>query len=283
MLITAWVGMGLAPHEGTMLDLLLKMSWGTIGIALTAAAAAAVNQLWDRHLDGRMQRTSLRPLVVGRLSVLQALIFSTLLLLLGTTVLYRTVNALTASLSLLTFLGYAFLYTVYLKRRTSQNIVIGGLFGAMPPLLGWTAITEECSAFPLLLVLIIFLWTPPHFWALAIHRFEDYRDADIPMLPITHGISFTKLSMLLYGALLWMTTLFPWVLGYQGWIYLLGTTVLNGFFNYELWKLYLQKSCEPFALSDPTSRLARTIFMHSIHYLWLLFTLMVADKYLVKV
>ena len=208
MLITAVIGMcmavpGFVPWQPLVL--------GNIGIAFCAGAAAAINHVVDERIDQKMSRTTNRPVAQGRVSQSEAIVFATLLAILGTALLAVTVNVLTAVLTVASLVGYAFIYTMFLKRATPQNIVIGGLAGAAPPLLGWTAVTGEIHAHGLLLVLIIFAWTPPHFWALAIHRKEEYAAVGIPMLPVTHGNRFTALHILLYTILMFLITLLPYI------------------------------------------------------------------------
>jgi protoheme IX farnesyltransferase len=266
MLVTAWVGMHLATHTFVPWNILL---FGTLGIALTGSSAAIINHLVDRHIDAKMVRTSRRPLVNHRISVPKATILSAVLGVTGLLILIFFVNPLTALLTFLTFLGYAVLYTLFLKHRTPQNIVIGGIAGAMPPLLGWTAVSNEISAFAWLLVLIIFVWTPPHFWALAIYRRDDYQKANIPMLPNTHGIAFTKLCVVLYTILLFAITLLPYATHMSGSLYLVSAIILG--------VLFLKKTL----LLYRSDRLATAIqtFGFSILYLLLLFLALLIDHY----
>jgi len=265
MLLTVVVGMYLAPGHVTVDTLLLALT----GIGLTAGAAAAVNHIVDRRIDAIMARTQKRPVAQGRISVLQATVFAFIMGILGLGILGRWVNLLTAGLTFMTLIGYAGVYTGYLKRATPQNIVIGGLAGAAPPLLGWTAVTNHLDPQALLLVLIIFTWTPPHFWALAIYRFKDYQHAHIPMLPVTHGIRYTKLNVLLYTILLLIVSILPYVFGMSGWFYLLGAVILGGRFMY--WAIVLLR-CE-------TPKVAMHTFRFSIVYLMLLFVLLLGDHY----
>jgi len=266
MLLTALVGMYLATPGWIPLPLVLL---SLLGIGLCAASAAAVNHLVDKKIDKLMHRTRHRPVARERVSVLDALIFALLLGVSGVVILVKYINALTAVLSFITLIGYAVIYTGYLKRATPQNIVIGGLAGAAPPLLGWTAVTNHLDPQALLLVLIIFTWTPPHFWALAIYRFEDYSHAKIPMLPVTHGISFTKLQIVLYTILLSVVTVLPVVVGMCGLIYFIGTILLNLRFFYWAFRLY--RTDEPIV--------AMQTFRYSISYLMVLFVLLLADHY----
>ncbi len=242
----------------------------TVGIWLVAAAAAAFNCLVEQQIDSRMARTAWRPTAKGQLSTAQALIFSAVLCAAGSTVLYLWVNPLTMWLTFATFVGYAVIYTVVLKPMTPQNIVIGGASGAMPPVLGWAAMTGTVGHEALILCLIIFLWTPPHFWALALYRAEDYRKAGLPMLPITHGPEFTRLQVLLYTIVLFAATLLPFVFRMSGPLYLAAAVALGiGFMAYgwQLWRHY-------------SDALARRTFRFSIWHLSLLFAALLIDHYL---
>lgn len=266
MLITAWVGMYLASP--------FVLQWQTIilatfGIACAASSAAIINHLMDRQIDKQMSRTAARPIASGRVSPKQALIFATLLAIIAALTLIKYVNVITALLTFATLIGYAVIYTMYLKRATSQNIVIGGLSGAMPPLLGWTAITGQIHSYALLLVLIIFTWTPPHFWALAIYRNKDYTAANIPMLPVTHGIPFTKLFLFLYTLLLLAVTCLPFVVKFAGFFYLSSSLILNSIFIYFSVALLINKEQE--------HQLAVKAFNFSIWYLFLLFIALLID------
>lgn len=227
MLVTAVVGMSLAPVDDFPW---LQAVVGLTGIGLMAGSAAAFNHLIDRRIDARMARTHKRPLPSGETKPSSVIAFATVLGVLGFVLLYAMVNPLTAWLTLMSLLGYAMVYTMYLKRATPQNIVIAGIAGAMPPLLGWTAVTGQLHANAWLLVMIIFIWTPPHFWALAIHRVEDYRKVDIPMLPVTHGIEYTKTSILLYTVLLTLVCVLPVLVGMVGVVYLFASLLLNAGF-----------------------------------------------------
>lgn len=267
MLLTMIVGMFLAVPGGIAPALFVN---SLVGVALCAASAAAINHLLDRQIDAIMARTRKRPIAQGRVSVRQALTFAIVIGLLGLVVLSFGVNLLTAVLTFVTLIGYALVYTGYLKRATPQNIVIGGLAGAAPPLLGWTAVTNHLDGQALLLVLIIFTWTPPHFWALAIYRFDDYKDAKIPMLPVTHGISYTRLSILLYSLLLFAVTLLPFAVGMSGVVYAIGASILSGRFLYWSWRLYREHQ----------PRIAMQTFRFSIIYLMLLFIILLVDHYL---
>lgn len=264
LLLTAWVGMGLAAPEHPSLGLTLI---ALAGIGLLAAAAAALNHVLDQQIDARMQRTQRRPVATGRVSSKDAILFALILACSGFYLLYLWVNPLTAWLTLGSLFGYAVVYTMFLKRATPQNIVIGGLAGAMPPLLGWTSVTGQLSAEPWLLVMIIFAWTPPHFWALAIHRRDDYARVAMPMLPVTHGIEFTKTAILLYTLMLTLVCWLPYLIGMSGLIYLVGVTVLNLQFVWHAW--LLKRTTEP-------GQAMRT-FRFSIYHLMLLFLLLLVD------
>ena len=242
---------------------------GTAGIGLLAGAAFAINCLIEQEIDAKMARTRARPLPRGELTSLQTVVFAGVIGGIGMFLLYGYVNALTMWLTFGTFVGYAIIYTVVLKPATPQNIVIGGLSGAMPPLLGWTAVTGEVAPEALLLVLIIYAWTPPHFWALALYRTEDFTRAGLPMLPVTHGQKFTRLHVLLYTLILIASTLLPFVYGMSGWIYLAAALVLDGMFLYYAVRIYI-------AYSD---RLAQQTFRYSVVYLAGLFTALLLDHY----
>lgn len=270
MLITALIGMcmavpGFVPWEPLIL--------GNLGIGLCAGAAAAINHVVDERIDQKMSRTTNRPVATGRVSQTEALIFAALLAVLGACVLALTINILTAVLTVASLVGYAFIYTMFLKRATPQNIVIGGLAGAAPPLLGWTAVTGEVHAHGLLLVLIIFAWTPPHFWALAIHRKEEYAAVGIPMLPVTHGNRFTALHILLYTILMFLITLLPYATLLSGWIYLVSAVLLGVIFLY--WSIEILREKNPKAPMET--------FKYSINYLLLLFIAMLADHWILGV
>jgi protoheme IX farnesyltransferase len=243
---------------------------GAAGIWLVAGAAAAFNCVVEQHIDARMRRTAWRPTARGELSNTQTLAFSAVLGVLGCAILYWLVNPLTMALTLATFVGYAVIYTVVLKPLTPQNIVIGGASGAMPPLLGWVAMRGEIGAEAWLLVLIIFVWTPPHFWALALYRADDYARAGLPMLPVTHGSQFTRLQVLLYTLVLFAASLLPFVHGMSGRLYLAAATVLGGIFVHFAWRLWRSYS----------DALARATFRYSIWYLSLLFAALLVDHYL---
>ena len=248
----------------------LHMAQACAGIWLVAAAAAAFNCLVERHIDAKMKRTAWRPTARGELSSQQALAFSAILCMLGATILWVCTNALTMWLTLATFVGYAVIYTVILKPATPQNIVIGGASGAMPPVLGWAAMTGNVSAEALILFLIIFLWTPPHFWALALYRVDDYRKSGLPMLPVTHGSEYTRLQILLYTLVLFAAGLLPFIYGMSSWIYLVFAVVLGaGFIGYAV-ALYRNYSDE----------LSRKTFRFSLVHLSLLFLALLVDHYI---
>ncbi len=266
IVFTAVVGMFLAT-PGMVPPLVLI--FGTLGIGLVAASAAAINHVADHRIDAVMVRTKYRPLPQGELSRPQALAFAAVIGALGMTLLIAFVNTLTAVLTLLSLVGYAVIYTLYLKRATPQNIVIGGAAGAAPPVLGWTAVTGSIDPHSLLLFLIIFAWTPPHFWALAIYRRNDYAKADIPMLPITHGVDFTRLQILLYTVILTVVTILPFATYMCGWVYLIGALVLDGVFLY--YAICMQW--------DHDDRLAMRMFWYSIIYLMALFAVLFIDHY----
>lgn len=266
MLLTTLVGMCLAvPGQLPLQETLL----GLIGIGAMAASAAAFNHLIDKKIDALMQRTHKRPLPTGGLEAIEVFTFALLLGIVGFALLLTGVNAITAWLTLFSLLGYAVVYTMFLKRATPQNIVIAGLAGAMPPLLGWTAVTGELHSHAWLLVMIIFIWTPPHFWALAIHRKDDYAKANIPMLPVTHGVEYTKTSILLYTILLALICLFPVLVGMSGLIYLSISLILSIGFIYYAWQL--KYHCRDSSAIDT--------FKFSIYHLMCLFTALLLDHY----
>ncbi len=267
MILTSVIGMFMAVPGMVPLRVLIL---GNLGIAMVAGAAAAVNHLVDQGIDQHMSRTRRRPIVQGKISSLQAGIFALVLGSLGMAMLLVWINALTAWLTLASLVGYAFVYTMFLKRATPQNIVIGGLAGAAPPLLGWTAVTGQVDGHGLLLALIIFAWTPPHFWALAIHRKEEYAAVDIPMLPVTHGVAFTKLHIMLYTVIMFLVTLLPFATRLSGPLYLLGAVILGGGFLY--WAVELMR--------DKNPRAPIETFRYSIVYLMALFVVMLVDHYL---
>ncbi|MDD2759731.1 MAG: heme o synthase [Methylomonas sp.] len=266
IVFTAIVGMLLAVPGLPPLSLFL---YGTVGIALAASSAAAINHFIDQKADAEMTRTKNRPLPKGELKSHQVLIFAGTIGAVAMVLLILMVNALTAFLTFLSLIGYAVIYTVYLKKLTPQNIVIGGIAGAAPPLLGWTAMTGEIHPHALLLVLIIFVWTPPHFWALAIARRDEYAKVEIPMLPVTHGVEFTRLQILLYTILLLITTLLPYLTGMSGLIYLLSAIVLGLGFLYYAVQMMLKKD----------NKTAMRTFGYSIVYLMLIFAALLTDHY----
>lgn len=267
MLITSLVGMFLATRAGVPWTVLL---FGNLGIALCAGGAAAVNHVVDRRIDAVMARTHKRPLAEGRVSPAAALTFALALGVAGLALLLAFTNALAAWLTLASLIGYAVIYTGFLKRATPQNIVIGGLAGAAPPLLGWVAVTGQISAEPLLLVLIIFAWTPPHFWALAIHRRAEYAKVNIPMLPVTHGVHYTKVHILLYTAILLAVSFMPFAIHMSGLLYLVAAALLGARFLY--WAIALYRDSRPHA--------AIKTFKFSIWYLLALFIALLVDHYL---
>ena len=266
IVFTAVIGMFLAIPGMVPLQALVA---GTVGIALTAGAAAAINCLVEQKIDSVMMRTSRRPLPRGQVTSLQVFVFAGVIGGAGLSILYHWVNALTMWLTFATFIGYAVIYTVVLKPMTPQNIVIGGASGAMPPVLGWTAVTGEIAPDALLLFLIIFAWTPPHFWALALYRKLEYAKAGVPMLPVTHGDKFTRLHVLLYTVILTAVTLMPFVTRMSGAIYLASALILDAVFLWYAVRIYV-------AYSD---RLARRTFRYSIFYLAALFAVLLLDHY----
>lgn len=267
MLLCAVVGMFLATPGMVALDVL---GFGTLGIALMAGSAAVVNHIADAEIDARMARTEARPIATGRIGPLQGIAFSATLGVVGFGLLYTQINALTAWLNLASWVGYGIIYTMFLKRATPQNIVIGGLFGAAPPLFGWTAVTGAVEPGGLLLMLIIFAWTPPHFWALALDRKDEYANANVPMLPVTHGEAYTRWHILFYTLILLVVTLLPFSIGMSGLIYLAGATALGAGFIY--WAVVL--------LRDRNPRAPIETFRYSIVYLGLLFGFLLVDHYL---
>ena len=270
MILTSTIGMFMAVPGMVPLNALIL---GNLGIAMCAGAAAAINHLVDQQVDQRMTRTKNRPIARGRVSDMQAGLFALIIGGLGMAILFIWVNALTAWLTLASLLGYAFVYTMFLKRATPQNIVIGGLAGAAPPLLGWVAVTGEIHGHALLLALIIFAWTPPHFWALAIHRKDEYALVDIPMLPVTHGVEFTKLHVLLYTIIMFLITLLPFATRLSGPLYLAGAVILGlGFLYWAIEMLRNKNHLAPIKT-----------FRYSIVYLMALFLVMLVDHYIFPV
>ena len=268
MLLTSLIGMLLATDQAVPFTVLV---FGNLGIALCAGSAAAVNHIVDRHVDDKMARTLNRPLAQGRLKTQHAVLFALITGTLGMAILLVFTNVLTAWLTLASLVGYAFIYTMFLKRATPQNIVIGGLAGAAPPLLGWTAVTGEIHHNALLLVLIIFAWTPPHFWALAVHRKDEYAKAKIPMLPVTHGEHYTKINILLYTFLLIVVTTMPYLTGMFGWLYLVSSLLLGLGFLY--WAVVMLRS--------KGGNSGMKTFQYSIVYLMVLFAVMLIDHYFI--
>ena len=271
LVITAMVGVVLASPVGELSIFILLVS--SLGIGLGSAAGAVINQIVERESDAKMARTENRPLPRGRVEQKNAFIFALLLAAGSVFVLTAWINVLTAVLTFASMIGYAVIYTMYLKKATPQNIVIGGLAGATPPLLGWVAVTNSIDPQGLLLVLIIYTWTPPHFWALAIHRRDDYAKVNLPMLPVTHGIEFTKYSILGYTIIMILVTFLPYLIFMNGWIYLLSAIVLNLYFLYMVLLLMFGKK----------ENAAMKTFVYSINYLLLLFVSMVVDHYLVVI
>lgn len=267
LVFTAVVGMFLATPGLVSWDVLI---FGSLGIGLSAASGAVVNHVLDQRIDAKMTRTRTRPLPTGRLSERDAFVFALLLGVTGLTILALLINPLTAILTFISLIGYAVVYTVFLKRATPQNIVIGGAAGAAPPLLGWAAVTNEVSGYALLLFLIIFTWTPPHFWALAIARRDDYEKAGVPMLPVTHGIELTKSFILAYTILLMIVSVLPYLTGMSGVFYLLGAVLLGGGFLYYAVRLKLAKNDD----------VAMKTFAYSISYLIALFGFLLVDHHI---
>jgi len=264
----AVIGMFLAKDDGVPGWRLVLAA--TVGIWLLAGAAFAVNCLAEREIDARMARTARRPMALGDITVTQTVIFAAIIGGAGMWILYTLVNPLTMWLTFVTFVGYAIIYTMILKPATPQNIVIGGLSGAMPPALGWCAVSGDVPMQAWLLVLIIFIWTPPHFWALAMYRRDDYAKSGLPMLPVTHGMKITQLHVWLYSIALAATTLIPFIVNMSGIIYLLSAIVLNALFLRHSWKIY----------KHYTDLIARKAFTYSIIYLSLLFVALLVDHYL---
>ncbi len=264
IVFTAVVGMVLATESNVQW---IAVIFGTIGIGLAAASAAVVNHVVDRRIDEKMHRTHRRPLPTGQLPARNALVFAFVLCVVSMVLLVWLVNPLTAILTFISLIGYAIIYTMYLKHATPQNIVIGGAAGAAPPVLGWVAVTNSIDANALLLFLIIFAWTPPHFWALAIARKEDYANAGVPMLPVTHGVKFTSQQVFLYTVILILITIFPYLTGMSSLVYLIGALVLGGIFLVYAWRMQ----------TDHGYELSMKTFSYSISYLMLLFALLTVD------
>ena len=268
MIFTSFIGMLLAEPLALNLEVLLV---GNLGIALMSLSAGSINQLLDQKIDSIMLRTKRRPLVMGVLAPKNVIIYAVTLASTGFLLLYFLINTLTAWLTFASLVGYAFVYTLYLKRRTPQNIVIGGAAGATPPLLGWTAMTGQVDSIAIILFLIIFFWTPPHFWALALYRKEEYFAAKIPMLPVTHGEQYTRVHITLYTFMLTIVSLMPFIIKFSSYFYLTGALLLNLFFLYYVLKMQYSKN----------NYLANKIFDYSIIYLSALFGFLLADRYLV--
>jgi protoheme IX farnesyltransferase len=267
MLLCALVGIILA--SDTLLPL-IEILVPLVGIGLCSGSAAAINQIIDREADAEMARTDKRPIPQGEISVTNASIFAFVIGVLGVLILIYFVNSLTAILTIFALGGYAFIYTIFLKRATPQNIVIGGLAGAAPPLLGWASVTNTIEPNALILVLIIFIWTPPHFWALAIYRKDDYAKQSIPMLPVTHGVAFTKLQIVLYTIILFLVSLFPYIVLMSGTIYLTSAIILSSLFLFYSIRLYL---------SDDYKYAMQT-FWYSIYYIFLIFIALIVDHFI---
>ena len=267
LVFTAIIGMFLAVPGMVPLKPLI---FGSLGIALASASAAAINQVVDQKVDAHMRRTSNRPIPTGNLSNTQAISFAIIIGVMGMAILVYLVNTLTAILTFASLVGYAIIYTLYLKRATPQNIVIGGAAGAAPPVLGWTAVTGTIDPNSLLLFLIIFAWTPPHFWALAIHRRDEYAKVDIPMLPVTHGVEYTRLHTLLYTIILVGVTALPFITHMSGMVYFIGAMILGGIFLYYAIRMQ----------SGKDDKAAIKTFGYSIIYLMLLFTVLLVDHYI---
>lgn len=268
MLLTAWAGMYLAAVQPIPLSLWI---YATIGIAMLSGAAATLNHIIDQHVDALMDRTKHRPLAAGRLTTRAAWIFAITQSIIGFIILFFGVNTLTAWLTLMAAVGYSIVYSLYLKRATSQNIVIGGLSGAMPPLLGWTAVSGHLDPQGWLLVLIIFTWTPAHFWALCLHRYNEYKQSSYPMLPITHGITFTKINIVFYSLLTVAVSLLPYAIGMSGQLYFITVLILDA--GLMMYALKLQ-----FSVSD--NLIALKTFQYSLVYLTGLFLVILLDHHL---
>ena len=268
MIFTSFIGMLLADPLRLNFEVIIL---GNLGIALMSLSAGSINQLLDQKIDSIMQRTKKRPLVLGVLSTKNVVVYSLLMASSGFTILYFYINTLTAWLTFGSLVGYAFVYTLYLKRSTPQNIVIGGAAGATPPLLGWTAVTGQIDLIAIILFLIIFTWTPPHFWALALYRKEEYFAAKIPMLPVTHGEQYTRVHITLYTLMLTIVSFLPFTVHFSSYFYLAGALILNLIFIFYVLKMQLSKN----------NFLANKIFNYSIIYLSALFGFLIADRYLV--
>tara|TARA_B100000900_G_scaffold363388_1_gene337332 strand:+ start:672 stop:1568 length:897 start_codon:yes stop_codon:yes gene_type:complete len=270
MIFTSFIGMLLADPLRLNFEILIL---GNLGIALMSLSAGSINQLLDQKIDSLMQRTKRRPLVTGVLSTKNVVTYSFLMASTGFFILYYYINTLTAWLTFGSLIGYAFIYTLYLKRSTPQNIVIGGAAGATPPLLGWTAMTGQIDLIAIILFLIIFTWTPPHFWALALYRKEEYFAAKIPMLPVTHGEQYTRVHITLYTLMLTIVSFLPFIINFSSYFYLAGALILNLIFIFYVLKMQISKN----------NFLANKIFNYSIIYLSALFGFLISDRYLVLI
>lgn len=270
MIFTSFIGMLLADPLRLNFEILIL---GNLGIALMSLSAGSINQLLDQKIDSLMQRTKRRPLVTGVLSTKNVVTYSFLMASTGFFILYYYINTLTAWLTFGSLIGYAFIYTLYLKRSTPQNIVIGGAAGATPPLLGWTAMTGQIDLIAIILFLIIFTWTPPHFWALALYRKEEYFAAKIPMLPVTHGEQYTRVHITLYTLMLTIVSFLPFIINFSSYFYLAGVLILNLIFIFYVLKMQISKN----------NFLANKIFNYSIIYLSALFGFLISDRYLVLI
>ena len=270
MIFTSFIGMLLADPLRLNFEILIL---GNLGIALMSLSAGSINQLLDQKIDSLMQRTKRRPLVTGVLSTKNVVTYSFLMASTGFFILYYYINTLTAWLTFGSLIGYAFIYTLYLKRSTPQNIVIGGAAGATPPLLGWTAMTGQIDLIAIILFLIIFTWTPPHFWALALYRKEEYFAAKIPMLPVTHGEQYTRVHITLYTLMLTIVSFLPFIINFSSYFYLAGALFLNLIFIFYVLKMQISKN----------NFLANKIFNYSIIYLSALFGFFISDRYLVLI
>jgi len=267
MIFTSFVGMLLANPLSLNFEVLI---FGNLGIALMSLSAGSINQILDQRIDKIMLRTKRRPLVLGMLTTNSVILYSSVMAIFGFAILYFLINTLTAWLTFGSLIGYAFIYTLYLKRSTPQNIVIGGAAGATPPLLGWTAMTGQIDLIAVILFLIIFTWTPPHFWALALYRKEEYFAAKIPMLPVTHGEQYTRVHITLYTLMLTIVSFLPFIIKFSSYFYLIGALILNLIFLYYVLKMQIGKN----------NLLANKIFNYSIIYLSALFGFLIADRYL---
>ena len=268
VIFTCAVGLLIAPVKVSFLDAMFSL----VAVSLGSGAAGALNMWYESDLDSIMSRTCLRPIPTGKLTREQALIFGILSSFLSVIILYLFSNLVAAIILAITILFYVFIYTIWLKRKTSQNIVIGGAAGALPPVIGWTIATNQISLEPIILFLIIFIWTPSHFWALSLYKSEDYRKAKIPMLPITSGVKTTKLNILIYSVVLFPVAISPYILNYSGVIYLTLALVLSGYYVFISYKLFKEKN------SSKEKKLATKLFVYSILYLFMIFTSILIDK-----